>query len=107
MVRTVQIWFYIHNSTTYDVERPMAQWVATPEYYDSSNKAVITPRPADKAKLFMRDADFSASEIDVIATGISLQRGKLPPAVITTVDEWLKKAALKDRRALRVLNEKG
>ena len=105
--RTVQIWFYIHNSTTYDVERPMAQWVATPEYYDSSNKAVITPRPADKAKLFMRDADFSASEVDVIATGISLQRGKLPPAVITTVDEWLKKAALKDRRALRVLNEKG
>ena len=55
----------------------------------------------------MRDADFSASEVDVIATGISLQRGKLPPAVIDTVDEWLKKAALKDRRALRVLNEKG
>ena len=39
--------------------------------------------------------------IDLIAGGISLQRGKLPEHVITLADEWLLRASKVERRALR------
>ena len=52
-----------------------------------------------------RDGVFATAQIDLIAAGISLQRGKLAPAQIRQVDAWLKRAATKDARALRVVNE--
>ena len=55
----------------------------------------------------MRDGVFATAQIDLIAAGISLQRGKLAPAQIKQVDAWLKRAATKDARALRVVNEPG
>ena len=51
----------------------------------------------------MRDGDFSESDIDLIAGGVSLQRQKLPEHVINLADAWLLRASkLKsDHRALR------
>ena len=54
----------------------------------------------------MRDGAFSKEDIDLIAAGISLQRGKLPPATIAEVDAWLKRVGKADRRALKVVNNK-
>ena len=102
--RTVQVWFYVHAHGDYDPELPLAQWHATPEWYDKNNKGVIFPKPAAKEKLFMRDGGFTADQITLIATGVSLQRGKLPDAAITLSDDWLKRASKRDRRALRALS---
>ena len=49
----------------------------------------------------MRDDVFEFEDIDLIAGGISLQRGKLPEHVITLADEWLLRASKVERRALR------
>ena len=49
----------------------------------------------------MRDDVFEIEDIDLIAGGISLQRGKLPEHVITLADEWLLRASRFERRALR------
>ena len=49
----------------------------------------------------MRDNVFEFEDIDLIAGGISLQRGKLPEHVITLADEWLLRASKVERRALR------
>ena len=46
-------------------------------------------------------APILVDEIDLIAGGISLQRGKLPEHVITLADEWLLRASKFERRALR------
>ena len=97
--------FYIHGKAgRYDPELPLAQWHATPEWYDDSNKAVVMPKAAAKEKLYMRDGDFMVSGISLIAAGISLQRGKLPESVIKLADAWLLRASKKDRRALRALS---
>ena len=103
----ITVWFYIHGSGNYDVELPMGKWMATPEWYDENNKSVVYPKPAAKAKLYMRDGVFSTAQIDLIAAGISLQRGKIAPPQVRQVDTWLKRAATKDARALRVVNEPG
>ena len=103
----ITVWYYIHGSGNYNVELPMGKWVATPEWYDENNRSVVYPKPASKAKLYMRDGVFATAQIDLIAAGISLQRGKLAPAQIKQVDAWLKRAATKDARALRVVNEPG
>ena len=55
-------------------------------------------------KLYMRDGDFTADQITLIAAGVSLQRGKLPDSVIDASDAWLVRASKKDRRALRALS---
>ena len=90
------------------MELPMAKWVATGEWYDESNRSVVHPKPAAKEKLFMRDSGKMAKEdIHIISAGISLQRGKLPPATIKEIDAWLKRASKVDRRALKVVNDKG
>ena len=102
--RTVQVWFYVHAYGDYDPERPLAQWHATPEWYDGNNKGVVMPKPHMKEKLFMRDGDFTADQITLIAAGVSLQRGKLPDSVIDASDAWLARASMKDRRALRALS---
>ena len=102
---TIQVWFYIHAYGTYDPERPLAQWHATGEWYDKNNKAVVLPKAAAKEKLFMRDGDFTKDQITLIATNISLQRGKLPEAAIKAADDWLKRASKKDRRALRAISK--
>ena len=44
---------------------------------------------------------FEFEDMDLIAGGISLQRGKLPEHVITLADEWLLRASKVERRALR------
>ena len=73
-----------------------------PEWYNDSNTTVIhPPKPAQKEKLHMRDDVFEFEDIDLIAGGISLQRGKLPEHVITLADEWLLRASKVERRALR------
>ena len=72
-----------------------------PEWYNESNQTVIHPKPAQKEKLHMRDDVFEIEDIDLIAGGISLQRGKLPEHVITLADEWLLRASKFERRALR------
>ena len=104
--RTLQVWFYIHAQShiDYDPELPLAKWHATPEWYDDSNKAVLFPKAAAKDKLYMRDGDFTGNQVTLIATGISLQRGKLPESVLRASDEWLKRASKRDRRALRALS---
>ena len=102
----LSVWFYIHGKgERYDPELPLALWHATPEWYDSSNKAVVFPKQAAKERLFMRDGDFTVSGISLIAAGISLQRGKLPESVINLADAWLLRASKKDRRALRALSK--
>ena len=62
------------------------------------------PKPHMKEKLYMRDGDFTADQITLIAAGVSLQRGKLPDSVIDASDAWLMRASKKDRRALRALS---
>ena len=47
------------------------------------------------------DGDFTESEIDLIAGGVSLQRQKLPEHVVNLADAWLLRASKSDRRALR------
>ena len=66
-----------------------------------SSETVIHPKPVQKEKLHMRDDVFEFEDIDLIAGGISLQRGKLPEHVITLADEWLLRASKVERRALR------
>ena len=75
--------------------------VTEAEWYNDSNTTVIHPKPAQKEKLHMRDDVFEFEDIDLIAGGISLQRGKLPEHVITLADEWLLRASKVERRALR------
>ena len=99
--RKLTVWYYIHSSSDYDVERPLKLWNCTPEWYNASNQTVIHPKPAQKEKLHMRDDVFEIEDIDLIAGGISLQRGKLPEHVITLADEWLLRASKFERRALR------
>ena len=99
--RKLTVWYYIHSSSDYDVERPLKLWNCTPEWYNDSNTTVIHPKPAQKEKLHMRDDVFEFEDIDLIAGGISLQRGKLPEHVITLADEWLLRASKVERRALR------
>ena len=99
--RKLTVWYYIHSSSDYDVERPLKLWNCTPEWYNDSNQTVIHPKPAQKEKLHMRDDVFEFEDIDLIAGGISLQRGKLPEHVITLADEWLLRASKVERRALR------
>ena len=45
----------------------------------------------------------------MIAAGITLQRarGKIPAADIKRVDAWVELASKRDKRALRVLNNRG
>ena len=102
--KSLQVWHYIHASSTYDVERPMALWNATPEWYNDNNKTVFQPKPDAKKNLYKRDGDFTVNNIDLIAAGISLQRGKVPAATLDAIDVWLHEAAKHDRRALRVVN---
>ena len=66
---------------------------------------MVLPKAAAKEKLFMRDGDFTKDQITLIATNISLQRGKLPEAAIKAADDWLKRASKKDRRALRAISK--
>ena len=70
----------------------------------ASPLAVLFPKAAAKDKLYMRDGDFTGDQVTLIATGISLQRGKLPESVLRASDEWLKRASKRDRRALRALS---
>ena len=53
------------------------------------------------------DGIYSKEDIDLISTGISLQRGRIPAANIIQVDKWLKAASKQDKRALRVVNDGG
>ena len=66
----------------------------------------ISPKPAQKDKLFMRDGDFSESDIELIAGGVSLQRQKLPEHVINLADAWLQRASKSDHRALRAMSSR-
>ena len=100
----LEVWFYIHGAGSYNVELPMSKWVATAEWYNDNNQSVVYPRPAAKSKLYMRDGVFQKEEIDLVAAGISLQRGKVPAVQIKMVDEWLKRASQTDSRASRVVN---
>ena len=91
----------------YDVERRLSEWHCTPEWYNNSNVSVVQPKPAAKEKLHKRDGIYSKEDIDLISTGISLQRGRIPAANIIQVDKWLKAASKQDKRALRVVNDGG
>ena len=85
-------------------------WNCTPEWYDDSNLTVLHPKPAQnfwqKDKFFMRDGDFSESDIELIAGGVSLQRQKLPAHVINLADAWLQRASKSDHRALRAMSSR-
>ena len=100
----VQVWYYMHASSKYDVELPMVKWLATPEWYNDKNQAVFYPKADAKHALYQRDADFQGGEINIIAAGFSLQRQKVPPATLKVLDKWLKEAAKNDRRSLKVIN---
>ena len=67
--RKLTVWYYIHSSSDYDVERPLKLWNCTPEWYNDSNTTVIHPKPAQKEKLHMRDDVFEFEDIDLIAGG--------------------------------------
>ena len=103
----LQVWFYIHAYGEYDVERRLSEWHCTPEWYNNSNVSVVQPKPAAKEKLHKRDGIYSKEDIDLISTGISLQRGRIPAANLIQVDKWLKAASKQDKRALRVVNDGG
>ena len=100
----VQVWYYMHASSKYNVELPMVKWLATPEWYNDKNQAVFYPKADAKHALYQRDADFQGGEINIIAAGFSLQRQKVPPATLKVLDKWLKEAAKNDRRSLKVIN---
>ena len=105
--RTLSVWYYIHGvyAAVYDPERPMSQWMAIPEWYNDRNQVV--PRPKKTDNLHKRTADWDSTGIHLIAAGFQLQRNKVPQPAITAVDAWLHKMSKFDRRALKVLNDKG
>ena len=50
--------------------------------------------------------DFTSDEVDLVASGFNLEtQGKVPKRVCVKADAWLRKAALKEERALVALSE--
>ena len=106
--RQLAVWYYIHGGSDahkFNPARPLSKTIATPEWYNSRNQAVL--RPKDTSKLEKRVAVVTEDEVELVATNFQLVRGKVPQATLDAVDDWLRKMSALDKSALSSLNGKG
>jgi hypothetical protein len=103
--RTAQLWYWIHQSTAkYQPELPAAQRRLAPEWYNARGQTCTKPKHT--AGLFSRCSWLSKSEITIILPCMDLWvGGKVKPADVKKIDNWLKTKSKTTKRALRAVSD--
>ena len=110
--RELTAWFNIHRTPTpkgrlYNFERPLAETRFTAEWRNAKGESGWTPTKEDRMRRKYTRCTWPivAEEVELVAAGFNMEHGgKVPMSTIKRCDEWLRKAALKDERALVALS---
>ena len=92
----------------YNFERPLGDTRFTAEYRNARGESGWTPTKEQRAKgKFSRCTwPIEAEEVELIVSGFNMEHGgKVPRSVISKCDDWLRRQAAKDERALVALSE--
>ena len=103
--RTAELWYWIHQSTAkHQPELPAAQRRLAPEWYNARGQTCTKPKHT--AGLFSRCSWLSKSEITIILPCMDLWvGGKVKPADVKKIDNWLKTKSKTTKRALRAVSD--
>ena len=111
--RQFTVWFNIHRVPTskgekYDFERPLGETRFTAEYRNKRGESGWIPTKGEKDKGgFTRCTwPIEPAEAELIVSGFNMEHGgKVPRVVQGKCDDWLRKSAAKEERALVALSE--